>query len=235
MDSKCCYITTPGVILPPASFFRVRDQDRSTPHALRPLPPRQRPRRAPKVRSRRGPFFALLNPRLPPVLTPQTNVHRAQIAFHCRCAVLGSRPAKHEPHETGLQTEENAQKRGGAGNRAPTYGSYHDRSSLTEQGQCGIFVPSRWAGRAARCLRLRGAQRPGELRRHAEPWEKPFPTFASCNTICSPPRVKTSQQRGFQRLQRKKTRLPPSIQPLSWRQPEFTPSRRKIIPRLLSG
>lgn len=66
-----------------------------------------------------------------------------------------------------------------------------------------ISVSSRRAGRAAQ-----GAEQP-------EAWEKPFPTFASSDTIRFPPRVQTSLQRGFQCLRRKKARLLLSMQPLS--------------------
>lgn len=122
------------------------------------------------------------------ILPPTSLLQRLQITFHGRRAVLGTRPAERQTHRTSFQAEGNTRQRGRAGNQEPTYGGHHDRRSLTEHGMCKIFVPSRRAGHTAR-----GAQQP-------EAWEKPFPTFASSNTIRSPPRVQTSLQRGFQCL-----------------------------------
>lgn len=140
-------------------------------HMLCETPPPS-PRSALTVHRRSSSSCALFNPRLPPPLAPQTNTHThtRQSADHVSLPLRGARNAASETQAPQNEFSDRGKrtKRGKAGNQEPTYGSHHDRSSLMEHWLCEIFVPSRWAGRAACCLRLRGAQQPGELLRHAE-------------------------------------------------------------------
>lgn len=103
-----------------------------------------------------------------------------------------------------------------------------------EDGLSETFVPSCRASQAACWLQLRGAQLPGELLLHAKVSEKPFPTFASNNTIRSPPRIKTSFSAQNNSTTYRESK-PGSLSVQLKTEREFTPSRQKIIPSIAVG